>query len=628
MTLYNSLAHLLMGLFLFSSFSLKANTSDLSKYKEIVLQEKLWKTKEWKRLMHDERNWFGDESEADSKSFFLAEDGKENYKAEILALLSKSLSEKGNKKTDAICRFPARIKWLYKKLNIQNPSFKNCKDYQDFLKLTDSVSSSIAFSSYYLESPASAFGHTLLKLSRKKGKFYQNTDLLDMGVNYAGQMTSDNPFVYTVLGLTGGFKGVYSAIPYFYKVREYNDHESRDLWVYDLNLTAEQHQRMIDHLWEVGNTYFYYYYFTENCSYNLLTLLEVANFDLELVKQLPSYYTIPSHTIRALHSSKGLIKKVTVKPSSRKKFDANFNSLSKPERKILLNAYERKNLKEIKNYKEKSKIAQILDVLVLYIDYMHSQEVLLGKGEISKWRNKVLAYRSKLGESKIQLENIVSESEAPHLGHMPRRFSVGSYKNKVTSGALVEHRFAMHSLMDSKVGQPSFATLEFFDIGAISLENKWYLNKLDVIELMTLNPVTEYSTPASLKVKLGWLGSSHRCGNCSLFSLSMSSGLSYELSSPTLIYGFLGFKTESSEKISGYNALSFIPEVGLKWDISDKFAIKFSAKSEYLAENGNKFLEGNVDFNYYLGTNHRLQLNTFFYENDESNSQLKYYYYY
>ena len=69
---------------------------------------------------------------------------------------------------------------------------------------------------------------------------------------------------------------MFHALPYFYKVREYNDYESRDLWEYDLNLSPRAVAMLVAHLWELGSTYFDYFYLSENCSYHSLAVLGVA----------------------------------------------------------------------------------------------------------------------------------------------------------------------------------------------------------------------------------------------------------------------------------------------------------------------------------------------------------------
>jgi len=69
-------------------------------------------------------------------------------------------------------------------------------------------------------------------------------------------------------------------------VKEYGDFENRDIWEYRLQLTAAQTERLLMHVWELKESYFDYFFFTENCAYQLLPLLEVANPELHLTDRL------------------------------------------------------------------------------------------------------------------------------------------------------------------------------------------------------------------------------------------------------------------------------------------------------------------------------------------------------
>jgi len=65
--------------------------------------------------------------------------------------------------------------------------------------------------------------------------------------------------------------------PYYSKVNEYLFGESRDLWEYALDLEPSQVEWLVEHLWElVVNGSFDYFYLDENCSFHLLSLLEIA----------------------------------------------------------------------------------------------------------------------------------------------------------------------------------------------------------------------------------------------------------------------------------------------------------------------------------------------------------------
>ena len=176
----------------------------------------------------------------------------------------------------------------------------------------------LVFSSYYLNTPASAFGHTFLRfIKHPEGKNRRKYELLDYAANYAANVTTENSLMYAYQGLTGGFKGKFSFLPYFYKIREYNDFESRDLWSYKLNITEKQRSYVAAHLWEMKQTTFDYYYFTENCSYHMLTLLDVANPEWKLAERNP-YFVVPVDTLRTTQQTPNMVKKITFRPSKRR----------------------------------------------------------------------------------------------------------------------------------------------------------------------------------------------------------------------------------------------------------------------------------------------------------------------
>lgn len=45
-------------------------------------------------------------------------------------------------------------------------------------------------------------------------------------------------------------------MPYYRKVKEYGDFESRDLWEYELNLTPEETRFLVSHIWEMQHVSF------------------------------------------------------------------------------------------------------------------------------------------------------------------------------------------------------------------------------------------------------------------------------------------------------------------------------------------------------------------------------------
>ena len=148
-----------------------------------------------------------------------------------------------------------------------------------------------------MNNPSSMFGHTFLRFDRAEQD--ERTRLLSYSVNYGAAVDADNGLQFALYGLTGGYPGTYSVMPYHQLVRKYSDYENRDIWEYQLNLTATEVRRLLEHLWELQSNYADYYFFDENCSYQLLFLLDVARPGLALTDRF-EVYAIPVDTVRAV----------------------------------------------------------------------------------------------------------------------------------------------------------------------------------------------------------------------------------------------------------------------------------------------------------------------------------------
>jgi hypothetical protein len=106
---------------------------------------------------------------------------------------------------------------------------------------------------------------------------------LDGAFEYAA-ITGDDPFLkLAFMGLTGLYTGSFSGIPYYIKIKEYNNAENRDIFEYDLNLEREDVEFLLRHLWEMQQARLHYLFLTRNCSYEILALLEAAKPEWELL---------------------------------------------------------------------------------------------------------------------------------------------------------------------------------------------------------------------------------------------------------------------------------------------------------------------------------------------------------
>ncbi|MDH3503776.1 MAG: DUF4105 domain-containing protein [Nitrospirota bacterium] len=311
---------LLFLVLLFFPFELKAQEPP-SPYLQELLQQaivgKLHHDRYWHLLLHYRKESFGGHtSEVDDPGFFLSPDGKTDPEAELQATLTYFFSDTlvGRSKQPAQCAFIARYHWLKEKLHFQDSKLfpQACERFVSWLEELNPASITFIFPSAYMDNPASMFGHSFLRVDQK-GQTAE-TNILAYTINYAAEVPPNAGIEFAYKGIFGWYKGFFSTIPYYMKVKQYRDIENRDIWEYRLNFSPEQYHRLLMHAWELGNAYFDYYFFKENCAYHILSLLEVADANLHLTDQF-HFGTIPADTIRLLARQKGLVQKISYRPA-------------------------------------------------------------------------------------------------------------------------------------------------------------------------------------------------------------------------------------------------------------------------------------------------------------------------
>ncbi len=239
--------------------------------------------RKWRRLLHYRASGRGWRSEADGARFFLSPAGRSDPQAELEATLSAFFEPPPTdaKAQHPQCRFPARYAWLKDRLGFDPARLPEhpCPEFTAWRNAIGAKAVSLVFADAFLGNPSSMYGHTFLRFERQSSG--ADDALLDYTLNFEATPDTRNVLLYTLRGVYGAFHGEYSLTPFYMKTQEYSNLDCRDLWDYRLNLTQEQIDFLLRHAWEMGSTYFNYYFFTKNCSYQLLTLLEAADDALE-----------------------------------------------------------------------------------------------------------------------------------------------------------------------------------------------------------------------------------------------------------------------------------------------------------------------------------------------------------
>jgi hypothetical protein len=584
-----------------------ADTAYLDQLVQRAQAEHVATSREWLKLLHYEKGLFGGyESQVDGRDFFLSPDGKADPEKELIATLQgffadhpvdrpAAQNEKGDDRYP-FCLFPARWQLLKSKLAIDPAKLprRECPGFNEFKGKLSAESATLIFSSFYLNNPSSAFGHSFMRINSSKshGPHGERNELLDHGVNYAAEVTTTNPILYAVFGLAGLFRGTFTSVPYYYKVREYNDYEARDLWGYDLNLKPAELEMLVAHVWELGHTYYDYFYFTENCSYHMFTTVEAAAPRLRLTEKLP-FYVIPSDTTRALRREPGLVAHVSYRPSVRTQFQHRLKSLSDEEQDVLAGLVLDQDLSVLKPDLPKKSQARILDAALDYMEFKHPEDLRSEKTPSSQWKQKLLIARASLGIRSESLEISPPRSEMPHLGHGIRRLTLGGgalgQSLDSPAYATLGMRFALNDMLDPGPGYPRNAQIEFMNVNLrYGLKpSRLQLEDLTLFRVTSLSPFTRFNHDVSFRVDLGMDRLVDRnCPDCLAGSFEAGPGIALQ---PTgsdrfTLFGFADAQIAFSPKLPASNVrLGLGPRAGAVFLITEDFRATVSGNYHYLA---------------------------------------------
>jgi hypothetical protein len=461
----------------------------------------LFKSPEWLRLGHYRKKLFGGyQSTIDDPGFFLSPDGKTNPQKELEATLQElqnpSGIQIGHLKQQIHCAFPARVAWLKTKLPI-SVSNEPCQDRDDWIRGISAKSVTLVFSSSYPNNPASMFGHTLLRLNRGSAN-----SILDYGANFEARVPASDPtLIYAIKGLLGFYTGEFSFSPYYMKVNEYSYSESRDLWEYDLNLTPEQVTRLVDHLWELyASAGFNYYFLDENCSYQLLALLEVANPNWDLLS--PRWLVvIPIDTLKQIQKQPQAILQERLRPSLFHRMKSRLSLLDSEQEKEWQGVISlQKDLKQVGTPK-------VLNAVISYLDYQRQKK----KGDLSPSQDQLfrasLVRRAQLGQAKEANEEPQPQSptNSPLSTHDSSVVALGSRIRNQQFALGLEGRLAFHDFLDPSPGYPPGLQVE-----AGSLRMDYYvesktlrLEELKLLNVLSLHPANSIDLQYSWTFRSG-----------------------------------------------------------------------------------------------------------------------------
>lgn len=501
-------------------------------------------SKYWRRLIHYRPSFpFGAlKSQVDGPEFFFASDGKTNPLAELKATINAFERDVrvGRLKQHPQCSFPERYRYLKQELKLEIKDVR-CEKLEEFLGRFHAQSATLVFSSSYPNNPGSMFGHTFLRINSSSGDAGKN-DLLDYGISFAAVVPpEDGGLVFAVLGLSGGYIGQFGMVPYYAKVNEYSNSESRDLWEYDLNLNAEEAHRMLLHAWEIEtNSWFDYYFFDENCAYVLLTLLEVARPELELSRF--GIYVIPGETVKRVVQAPGLVRAVKFRPSLRKRLYQKLASLNAGQRNgffdVLRGSISAAAVKD----------PSVLESVTSYLYYVKQRDDQKLSENDSAILRASLVGRAELGGSSegsgVEASlPAIREDSRPDLGHETYRIGTSAGAQSIGFFQELDFKFAFHDLLNDDTGYTRFSQIDFPGATLRFIPKTGVLNveRISGLALTSLYPMTFIEKKPSYRFNFDYYSpKDYGCVTCHLFRGEAGAGAAAELFSPDYIGYILG----------------------------------------------------------------------------------------
>ncbi|MBI4824075.1 MAG: DUF4105 domain-containing protein [Nitrospirae bacterium] len=503
------------------------------------------------------------------------------------------------------CRFIARYTWLKEKLGIEEERLPqaDCRQYREFISTISPRFSALVFPTSYMNRPASMFGHTFIRID---GGY--ESKLLSYAVNYTAHTGTEGGFLYALKGVFGHFKGYYLLLPYYEKVKEYTDMDHRDMWEYNLNLTEEELLRMLRHIWELKEIYSYYYFFDENCSYNILFLLEAGRPSVNLTDP-STLWVIPLDTVRAVIEN-GMVSSVDYRPSKATIIRHIASLLPAEDIETSLEITDEKRSPEslLKDENLKAK-AEVLDLSAEMLELRYLKKKL-SEEEYTKRFHRALGVRSLLKEGSEHYK--VSQPIMPHKGHGSARLSIGAgIKNKRFFGEL-KLRPAYHDLLDPSHGYPEGSQIVFADIRAryYDEDDSYKLESIDFVNIVSISPKSRLFKPVSWKVKTGLLRKPHSDGKDHLvYYINGGYGIASEGRLPGLYYAFLEAEGNLGGKLTEDHSLGLGISAGTLEKITGIWKLHIMLKAmRYILGDEHEELGGTVAQNLRLSNSMSLTL--------------------
>lgn len=555
---------------LLSSFVAGAGNSDPLKT--------LANTPYWRALLHIPAGQI--HSEITDAGFFLSAEGYTSPYTELLATITQlkaPIMEDSN--SHAQCRFIARYNWLKQQLpevfsdvpKVSCPLFDNWTDQQQISSV------SAVFASGYLGNPASFYGHILLKLNSSN----ENKNILQQqSLNFGAAVPdTENPLLYILKGLFGGYNAVFSHGLFYKNVQTYGEAELRDLWEYQLDLKPEQVRKLVWHAWELIGRDYQYFFLQQNCAYRMAELLELV-IDTELIsKRQP--WAMPITVFHRLTTTQqdggAIVRQIIHHPSRQQRFHLRYTGLNNTQRQAVTDIINTSFSLQVDSYNALPPDQQsaVLEMLFDYLEFLRINQHELFSEQAKRH---LLLARLKLPAEAVPVN--LTNSAPPHLGTLPSMLQLsGVHAND--NAAQVRFRATYYDLLTADTGRAPYSALSMFDL-TLRYDEKFHIQRFELLNIENMN-LGSTGLPGdgsyAWKLNIAYAPQNLACNNCQALQLNAGIGKAGMWAGNVLAYILLDGSLHSNTMQTGLASLQ--PRLGLVADMAPWWRMQLEAGRRY-----------------------------------------------
>ncbi|BFT31806.1 hypothetical protein D210916BOD24_29820 [Alteromonas sp. D210916BOD_24] len=524
------------------------------------------KSHQWLSLLHYEKSFLGaTESAIQTPDFFYSPTGNTDPLAELTATLNKF-----QQNPEQQCKFPARA--LFIEQNIQALPQVECNQFESFVSHIHAQSVSLIYASGYLGNPASMYGHVFLKFNNET-----QSHLLDNTYNYGARYPqNEHPIAYIVNGIFGGYEGYFANQKYHHQTLTYTENELRDLWEYTLALEPEQITLLLAHLWELEQVPMTYYFFKQNCAYQIAHLLSLVTGQSHLSSG--KTWVMPFDIINTIEkSTPQLIRGIRFHPSRQEALYAKYSQLSKDERAVLENALKHPpSTPSLLLTLNDQQAKRVIDTAFDYFAYVEQKSSEHQAQMLANQKDVFVNARFMLPPGKSDFALL--SPPPPHEAQDTTLVQMGfKYNDNYGTEATLRFRANYYDLLTLNSARIPFSELSTFDLTiSVARDGDTHLANLDLLKITNLNTAKTglpNDTGMAWKLSTGYrdMSLNHRSGALYVEGLI---GKSITPTSNLALYGGGTSTLTSKNNLGGYIAVG--AEIGGVANVAPHYALSFS----------------------------------------------------